>query len=65
MIELGCRGIHAQPLSINEPIQRLLASRGFRHVASGPCRAFAHVEPRPIEIQTWVLPLDRSPAGAE
>jgi GNAT superfamily N-acetyltransferase len=61
MESLGCRGIHAQPLSINEPIRRLLASQGFRQIASTPCRAFARVEPRPIEIQTWVLPLESPP----
>ncbi len=61
MESLGCRGIHAQPLSINEPIRRLLASQGFRQIASTPCRAFAHVEPRHIEIQTWVLPLELPP----
>jgi GNAT superfamily N-acetyltransferase len=57
MESLGCRGVHAQPLSVNEHIRRFLASQGFRQVASTPCRAFAHVEPRPIEIQTWVLPV--------
>jgi GNAT superfamily N-acetyltransferase len=62
MESLGGRGIHAQPLSVNEPIRRLLASQGFRQIASTPCAAFAHVEPRQIEIQTWVLPLESSPA---
>jgi len=63
MESLGCRGIHAQPLSINEPIRRLLGSLGFRQIASTPCRAFAHVEQQPIEIQTWVLPLESRRPG--
>ena len=61
MESLGCGGIHAQPMSINEPIRRFLASQGFRQIASRPCRAFAHAEPRPIEIQTWILRLESPP----
>jgi GNAT superfamily N-acetyltransferase len=61
MESLGCRGVHAQPLSVNEPVRRLLASLGFRQIASTPCAAFARVEPRQVEIQTWVLPLESPP----
>lgn len=57
MRKLGVAGIHAQPLSVNEPIERLLQRTGFRCVASGPCGAFAHVDPTPMAIRTWVLGL--------
>jgi len=51
----GVRGVHAQVLSVNEPVQRFLRRAGFRMVASRPCRALAHVESRVIDVGTWVL----------
>ena len=50
-------GVHVQPLSVNQPIQRFLRRAGFRLLAARPCRAFAHAEGGPVDIQTWVLPL--------
>lgn len=54
---LGIRGVHAQPLSENRPIQEFLLREGFRLAARRPLRAFAHVDPRPIEVVTFVLAL--------
>ncbi|HUT01271.1 MAG TPA: GNAT family N-acetyltransferase [Phycisphaerae bacterium] len=57
MRAMGTLGVHTQPLSVNQPIQRFLERRGFRLLASRPCHAFAHADPRPMDVQTWVLPL--------
>jgi len=57
MRELGVPGIHAQPLSINLPVQRLLAKAGFRPHSSRPTRAFRHVYPGAVEVQTWLMAL--------
>lgn len=51
---LGVSGIHAQPLNINQPMQKLLASEGFRPAASSPIRAWEHIDPQPIELITYV-----------
>jgi hypothetical protein len=57
MRQLRVPGVHAQPLSVNEPIQRFLVREGFRLVGSTPCGAFSHADPRPIRILTYVLDL--------
>jgi hypothetical protein len=57
MRQLHAPGVHAQPLSVNEPIQRFLRREGFRLVASTPCHAFSHIDPRPIQVLTYVLDL--------
>lgn len=59
---LGVRGVHAQTLSVNEPARRTLRRLGFRLRATRPTRAFAHVDPRPVAVQTWVRAVE--PAGA-
>ena len=57
MEELGVPGIHVQPLSVNRIVKRFMGKAGFRLVASSPIRAFRHIEPGPVELQTWVLDL--------
>ena len=63
---LGVRGVHAQSLSVNEPMRRLLRRTGFTRVGARRCSAFRHVDPRTIDVQTWVLALGggRPAAGA-
>jgi len=51
---LRVTGIHAQTLSVNEPVNLFLASRGFTRVASWPLHAFEHVQPEPIKLHTWI-----------
>jgi len=58
MRSLGVPGLHSQPMSINPQMLKFLTRAGFALVSSKPTCAFAHVEPRPIEVQTWVLPLE-------
>jgi len=58
MMQLGVPGIHAQTLSVNEPITRFCRHAGFTLAASKPIDAFKHVESEPIEILTWT----KSPA---
>jgi GNAT superfamily N-acetyltransferase len=57
MRRLGVPGVHAQPLSVNEPILRLTEKAGFRLVARTSLHAFSHVDPRPIEVCTYVMAL--------
>ena len=57
MRSLGAPGVHLQPLSVNQPINRFCSSFGFRRVATSPLTAFAHVDGHPIEVLTWVLAL--------
>ena len=57
MRQLGVPGVHAQPLSVNEPILRLTEAEGFRLVGRRSLSAFAHVDPRPIEVCTYVMRL--------
>ena len=59
MRSMGAPGVHAQPLSVNRPVQRLLRRAGFRCVAGRPLHAFAHVDARPIEVLTCVLRLGK------
>jgi len=51
---LGVRGIHAQPLNINGPMQKLLKSEGFREAKRKQTRAWDYIDPQPIEIVTYV-----------
>ena len=53
---LGAAGIHATLLSVNPVVGPMLAREGFRQVDSRPIRVFAHVDDKPMSIQTWVLP---------
>jgi len=57
-------GVHVQALSANRAIQQFLLRAGFRLLASRPCRAFAHADPEPVQVQTWVLPLGPPPTRA-
>jgi GNAT superfamily N-acetyltransferase len=50
---LGVSGIHAQTLSVNEPITRFCKNAGFTLADQKPIGAFEHVEPEPIDILTW------------
>jgi RimJ/RimL family protein N-acetyltransferase len=50
-------GVHAQTLSLNEPVARFCRRAGFRIAARRALHAFAHVEVRPIEVCTWVRAL--------
>ena len=54
---LGVPGLHAQTLSANEAVAGFCRRAGFRLVASGPIRAFAHVDGRPLEVHTWAMAL--------
>ncbi len=53
----GVPGVHAQALSLNRSAAAALKRAGFRRAASRPLRAFAHHDPRPMAIDTWVLRL--------
>lgn len=66
MRRLGVSGIHAQPLDINVAPRRALARAGFHPVGSTPTRAFGHVHPEPVNVETWVLDLQPAacPAAA-
>jgi hypothetical protein len=55
--QLGVSGVHTQTLSVNEAAFRFLRRGGFQLVASWPLSAFEHVEARPIDLLTWVLPI--------
>jgi len=63
MREQGVAGIHAQTMSVNTVVNRLLESCGFQLADSHPVHAFRHADPRPIEIQTWVMSLREDQAG--
>ena len=54
MRSLGVPGIHAQVMSINPVVPRLLARRGFSMIESHPLTAFAFAEEQAIDLQTWV-----------
>ncbi len=54
---LGVRGVHAQTLSVNAGVAKFNEALGFRQVATRPFTAYAHVDPQPISVHTWVLPL--------
>ena len=54
---LGVGGIHAQTLSLNEPIQRFCRRAGFRLLAATALHAFRHTDPEPMHLLTWLLPL--------
>ncbi len=54
LASLGVSGVHAQPLSINAAIQKLLVGEGFRLAASSWIRAWEHIDPQPIDVLTFV-----------
>jgi len=60
MRSLPVRGVHVQPLHANAAVASLLARRGFRLIASRCLHAWSHLDGRPMELQTWVLPLGRA-----
>jgi ribosomal protein S18 acetylase RimI-like enzyme len=51
---LSARGVHAQTLSANVPAAALFERTGFHLAARRPTRAYAHLDPSPMEIHTWV-----------
>ena len=53
----GVSGVHQQPLDINPAILALLSRFGLRKIESHPNRAYAHIHPGKVELQTWVLRL--------
>lgn len=57
MRRLGVPGVHATPSSVNRAIAAALARAGFRRLSSRPTRAFAHVDARPMTIDTWAKTL--------
>jgi GNAT superfamily N-acetyltransferase len=57
MESLGVRGVHAQTLSVNEPITRFCRDAGFTLAGGKPIGAFEHAETEPIEILTWTKSL--------
>jgi len=50
-------GIHLEVLGVNEPIRAFCRRAGFTRVASRSVNVFRHVDPRPTELETWVLAL--------
>jgi len=57
MRSAGAGGVHVQTLSLNAPAAAAMKRAGFRLLARRPIRAFAHVDPRPMAAETWVLRL--------
>ncbi len=57
MKSLGVPGIHAETLSPNRPVAAFLRNAGFRLLGTRPINTFAHVEPGPMDMLTWVMPL--------
>jgi len=57
MRECGVAGVHAQALSANRASRAALAKAGFRFVGERPLGAFAHHEPAPMTLQTWIASL--------
>jgi len=51
---LSADGVHAQTLSANVSANALFERTGFRLAASKTTRAYAHLDPSPMEIHTWV-----------
>ena len=43
--------------SADEQAAKFLQRAGFQLAASWPLTVFAHVEPAPLDLLTWVLPL--------
>lgn len=54
LASLGISGVHAQILSMNTAMQKLLEGEGFRAVASSRIRAWEHIDPQPVEALTCV-----------
>jgi GNAT superfamily N-acetyltransferase len=63
MKSLSVPGIHAETLSPNRSVAAFLRNAGFRLLNVRPINTFAHAEPRPMDMLTWVLPLGRSRLG--
>ena len=57
MRRMGVRGIHAQAMSVNRVVAHFLSRQGFRRIGTSSLHAFRHIDPQPIELHTWVLPL--------
>ena len=57
MQAIGVPGIHAEALSPNRPVAAFLRSAGFRLLDVRPINTFAHAEPEPMNMLTWVMPL--------
>ena len=57
MGRLGSRGLHLQILSANVAAARFCRRNGLRLLAARETRAFLHVDPQPIEVETWTLGL--------
>ena len=57
MRSLRVAGVHAQTLSVNAAIGKFCERAGFLTIASKALNAFAHVDGKPIEIHTRVMPL--------
>ena len=57
MKSLGIPGIHAETLSPNRPVASFLRNAGFRLLDIRPINTFAHTEPGPMDMLTWVMPL--------
>lgn len=57
MRQRGVSGVHAQTLSINGAINKLLPVLGLRVATRRRVHAFAHLDSRPIEVLTWALRL--------
>jgi ribosomal protein S18 acetylase RimI-like enzyme len=47
-------GVHAQTISANASAGALFERTGFHLAARKPSRAYAHFDPRPMEVHTWV-----------
>jgi len=65
MRRLGVGGVHAQVISLNRASIAAMERAGFRYVSERPLTAFAHHDPRPMTLQTWVLDLATPPSLTE
>jgi len=54
----GVKGIHAQTMSENHVVNRLLEALGFRCADRHKITAFASAHNAPLEVFTWVMKLD-------
>ena len=53
---LGSPRIHVVVLSVNPAARRVLRREGFELLAGKSIRPFAHMDPMPLVLETWVLP---------
>ncbi len=63
MQSLGVPGIHAETLSSNRHVAAFLRNADFRLLDVRPINTFAHVEPEPMEMFTWVMSLQGNSVG--